>query len=67
MEEREVPTRTVFEIREYQPPRSPEQQEWVDRILGEAGDKAVEPERWEGDQGYAEEDEDEIPRRRRRY
>jgi hypothetical protein len=67
VEEVEAPSKLVWVINEYQPPRSPEQQECVDKILGEAGDKPAEPVRWGGDQGYAEDDEDEVPRRRRRY
>src|SRR3954453_9997561 len=33
-EEREAPSHTVFEIREYAPPRSPEQQKLVEELLG---------------------------------
>jgi hypothetical protein len=65
VEEQQPPTHIVWKINEYQPPRSPEQQQWVDKILQGVGDNPAEPVRWEGDQGYAEDDADEAPRRRR--
>ncbi|MFL6416188.1 MAG: hypothetical protein ACJ74Y_11045 [Bryobacteraceae bacterium] len=65
VEEPQPPTRIVWEINEYQPPRSAEHQQWVDKMLRGVGDNPAEPVRWEGDHGYDEDDEDEVPRRRR--
>jgi cobalamin biosynthesis protein CobT len=65
VEEREVATSTVWEIHEYQPPRSPEEQKWVEEALRGFDHTPDKPVRWEGDQGHDEGDEEEAPRRRR--
>ena len=64
VEEQQPPSRIVWEIHEYQPPRSPEHQKWVEQALRGFDDISSKPVRWEGDQGYNEDDEDEAPRRR---
>src|SRR3954453_3590034 len=65
VEEREVPTTTVWEIHEYQPPRSPEHQKWVDEVL-RGFDHTPRQARALGRRPrYDEGDEEEVPRRRR--
>src|SRR4051812_38479926 len=67
VEEREAPSHIVWNIQEYQPPRSPEDQKLLDEALRRFQDNPVEPVHWEGDKGYEEDEEGEAPRRRRRY
>jgi hypothetical protein len=67
VEEGEAPSHIVWEIREYQPPRSPEDQKLLEEALRRFQDNPVEPVHWEGDKGYDEDEEGEAPRRRRRY
>ena len=67
VEEREAPSHIVWEIREHQPPRSPENQKLLEESLRRFGDNPAEPVHWEGDKGYQEDEEGEAPRRRRRY
>src|SRR3954451_25296185 len=57
------PTSTVWEIHEYQPPRSPEEQKWIEEALRGFDHTPDKPVRWEGDQGYDEGDEEEARRR----
>jgi hypothetical protein len=64
-EEVQPPSHTVWNIQEYAPPRSPEQQKLVDELAQRFDPSPPPPVRWEGDQGYNEDEEDEAPRRRR--
>src|SRR3954468_9719991 len=64
VEEREAPSHIVWEIREYQPPRSPEEQKQIEELLQRYEHASAKPVRWEGDKGEYEDDEDEAPRRR---
>ncbi|MEA3075031.1 MAG: hypothetical protein QOD29_6477 [Alphaproteobacteria bacterium] len=64
VEKREAPSHIVWEIREYQPPRSPEQQKQVEEALRRYEHAPAKPVRWEGDKSEYEDDEDEAPRRR---
>jgi len=62
----EAPSHTIFEIREHAPPRSPEQQRVLDELLRRHEAQSPPRVRWEGDRGWAEDEDDEAPRRRRR-
>jgi hypothetical protein len=55
----------VWTIREYRPTPSPEQQKEWEELLRKADAIPGGPVRWEGDQGYFEDEDDEEPRRRR--
>jgi hypothetical protein len=60
VEEKQAPTHVVWEIHEYQPPRSPGEQKQVEEMLQRyQSSSPAEPVRWEGDKG-AEEEEDEA-------
>jgi hypothetical protein len=65
-EERKAPSHTIWNIHAYAPPRSPEQQKELDELLRRHDPAAAPPVRWEGDQGWADAEEDEAPRRPRR-
>jgi hypothetical protein len=65
--ERDAPSHTIFEIREHAPPRSPEQQRVLEELLRRQDAQGPPPARWEGDPGWTEDEEDEAPRRRRRF
>src|SRR3954451_2861807 len=56
-EERETPNHTVFEIREYAPPRSPEQQKVLEELLQRHDAPSPPPAAWEGDPGCNEDEE----------
>jgi hypothetical protein len=62
-EEIQPPSHTVWQIREDAP--SPEQQKLLDELAQRFDPSPPPPVRWEGDQGYNEDEEDEAPRRRR--
>src|SRR5947209_5144982 len=49
VEEREAPSHIVWEIREYQPPRSPEEQKQIEQLLQRYEHAPAKPVRWEGD------------------
>lgn len=65
-EETKAPTHTIWTIQEYAPPRSPEQQKLVEELLRRHDAPSPASARWEGDQGWKEDEEDEAPRRPRR-
>jgi len=64
-EEPKPSSHTVWEIHEYAPPRSPEQQKLLEEMMARFDGSPDQPTRWEGDKGYFEDEEDEVPRRRR--
>src|SRR5436305_14888313 len=61
VEEREAPSHIVWEIREHQPPRSPEEQKQIEELLQQYEHAPAKPVRWEGNKREYEDDEDETP------